>query len=262
MLLDFILFIATGALAGLLSGLLGIGGGVVVVPALVWIFHSLPAIPYNQVVHMAAGTSLAAMIVTATASVRAHARRGNVNWSVVKKFVPGMIIGVIIGASVAGMLGTNVLTIILGIVLILIALRIFFFSKVISHRSFPAFWVVFLASLFVGFKSGLLGLGGGVLTIPFLMYFGLEMRKASGSSAACTLPIAIVGTISFIIIGWHAQPIHWGSGYVYWPAFLGIAIGGVLFVPLGALLGAHLHTKWLKRIFAVFLLAVSIHLLV
>jgi uncharacterized protein len=262
MLLAVFLFVVAGALAGFLSGLLGIGGGVVVVPALIWIFQASGLIPYGQIVHMAAGTSLAAMIITAIFSVRAHAQRGNVDWSITRQFAPWMIPGVIVGASISGLLHTKTLLIILGIILMLVAIRMFFVAKIKAHRTLPPAWVTRTVAFVIGGKSGLLGLGGGILVVPFLTYSGVCVRKAAGTSASCTLPLAIAGTISFILIGHHIHHIPLSSGYVYWPAFLGIALGSVLFVSLGSWLGARLHTTWLKRVFALLLFLVGLHLLI
>jgi len=259
--MEYLLYLATGALAGTLSGLLGLGGGIVVVPALVFILASL-GFPQSHIMHVAAGTSLAAMIVTASVSVRSHYRRGNVDWQIVKLLLPGVIIGVIAGALLAGVLTTHVLIIILSIVLLLSALRMFYSAKQKpTNKKLPVLIIMF-CSLLIGLKSGLLGLGGGILIVPLLSFFGVDMRKASGTSAACTLPIAIVGTITFIFTGMHADAGHLQSGYVYWPAFIGIVIGSALFVPVGAALGAKLNRAVLRRIFAVILVIVAAKLLI
>jgi uncharacterized protein len=261
--LAFILFVFLGTLAGFLSGLLGIGGGVIVVPGLIWIFQAFHIIPYSQEAHTAAGTSLAAMIVTALFSVRAHAKRGNVEWPVVKMLAPGMVVGVVAGAALASRLNTHTLEIILGIVLVLIAIRFFFGKSSEKGEKFPVYWIVWIIAFFVGLKSGLLGLGGGILIIPFLVYCGLNMRKASGTSAACTLPLAITGAICFILFGGViAAHVPYSTGFVYWPAFAGIAIGSVLFVRVGTFVGARMKINGLMRVFAVVLFLVAVRLLI
>ncbi len=256
-----LLYPLIGSIAGLFAGLLGIGGGSVVVPGLAFVFKESGFAP-DAVMHMAAGTSLAVMVFTACSSVRAHHVRGNIDWAVVFRFLPGILIGVVLGAILASFLSTRILELIFGVFLIFIAVRIFLLNTPKSTRYLPNFLALFFISLLIGGKSGLLGIGGGALTIPFLIYCNFSIRRASGTTAACTLPIAIIGVISFIVVGYRANlHIPYSTGYIYWPAVLGIAVVSVIFAPIGAAIAGRTNTDLLKRIFAVFIFIVGLRLL-
>jgi uncharacterized protein len=259
---EMIAFVTLGMLAGTLSGLLGIGGGIIVVPGLVLCFKFLPFMPPAIQAHMAIGTSLAIMIVTASASTRAHYRLGHINSSLLKRLWPGVLIGVVAGALLSSHLQSHTLEIILGAVLMIIAIHFFIAHKTQYPHRLPGALTMGLFALLIGFKSGLLGLGGGALIIPFLLFCGISMRTASGTAAACTLPVAIVGTLSYWLLGSALHPaIQWSAGFIYWPAFLGVALASFCCVPLGATLSTRIDSDQLKRIFSVFLFFVALRLL-
>ncbi len=262
MVLTLILFAVIGAFAGLSAGLLGIGGGIIVVPGLAFIFGSFH-FPNSIIMHMAAGTSLAAMIFTASASVYSHHKRGAVLWPLFYKMLPGILVGVIAGAILADILSSHILEIIFGIFLIIIAVRMFLLAKPKPTRGLPGPIWLSVISFVVGFKSGLMGIGGGALIVPILTYCNVPMRQASGTSAICGLPIAIVGTIAFLFTGLDAHNLpQWSTGYIYWPAALAVAIFSVIFVYVGGKLALRLPVNTLKRIFAVILAVMAIKLLV
>ena len=262
---EFLFLFLAGALAGFLSGLLGIGGGVIVVPALVWIFIAFSSVPHLAIMHVAAGTSLSAMIITSLAASWSHHQRGNVDWLTWRKLLPSTIIGVVFGVLLASTLNTRTLSIIFGCVLILIALQIFFFSKqkeneLIEHPN----WIIFnLAGLLVGAFSGLLGIGGGALLIPFLLHYNFPMNKTAGTSAACIIPLSILGTVMFMITGHlhEATPIPYSTGFIYWPAFIGVAMGSVLLVHFGTWAGTKVNKQLLKRIFSCLLILIALQLI-
>jgi len=261
MIIELLLFAITGMLAGTAAGLLGIGGGMIVVPCLVFIL-SYYGIHLHVVMHVAVATSLAVMMFTATASIHSHHQRGNVLWPVFYQLIPGIIVGVIMGAIFADFLPTDVLKVIFAIFLILVAIRMFIIFVPKPHRQLPGPWPRRGFASLIGLKSGLLGVGGGALTVPFLIWCNVPMKNASGISAACTLPIAITGTIVTIITGLNNTHNHFSLGYVYWPAVITIALFSVLFVRLGARLQTMLPVNTVKRIFAVLLLIAAINLLV
>ena len=256
------IYVITGALAGLIAGVLGIGGGMIIVPALLYIFQNTNDVPQDMLMHFAAGSSLAIMIFTAQASVRAHVRRGGVLWSAYYHLQPGIIFGAILGALLADRLPTYWLRVILGVFLLLIAAEMIFNPHVPSRKGFPGPWVNRLVSGVIGFKSGLLGIGGGALIIPYLTYCGVERRQTAGVSAMCTLTIGIIGTISFMITGSMEAGIPaWSTGYVYWPAVVGVAIPSMIFAPMGAHLTYKLPVNHLKHAFIVVLLLAAFNLL-
>ncbi len=261
MLFSLFSFLIVGAISGWLSGLLGIGGGVIVVPLLVLILQHLHYIPDAQVMHLAVGSSLAAMIVTASRSVQSRMRLGLIDWTIIKSMLPGIIVGVLLGALLASELHSRVLEVILGFVLLLVALYMFLGSNPKQGKSRLNAKVTLLVSFLIGIKSGLLGLGGGAVIIPYLVICGVDMRKASGAAAACTLPVAIIGTIMYAFLGYGATQVPHTMGFVFLPAFFGIAIGSVVCVPLGLRASQRMNTKLLKKIFAVILFAVAIKMI-
>ncbi len=270
LIIEFLLFLFIGGMSGFLSGMLGIGGGVIVVPGLALVFkYFSPTIPHSSVMHMAAGTSLAAMVITASGSTYTHQKLKDVDWSIWRKFLPGGVIGAVVGAWIASILPTHVLAIIFGVVLLFISLHIYHESRH-SAQNQPALplrlvpYVIYaLAGAIFGMFSGLLGVGGGVLIIPFMLYLHYDMHHVVGTSVAAILPLSIVGGIAFIITGMvnHVH-VHYASGYVYWPAFLGVAIGSLLFVSLGTRTGRHVNKSLLKKIFSLLLVCIAIELFV
>lgn len=258
-------YVLAGIFAGLLSGLMGIGGGIVVVPALLSIFHRHPDFPQNLSMQMAAGTSLAVMLFTSQSSIRAHYKQGGILWDVYNRLWPGIILGTICGALLAYRLPTYWLKILFGFFLLFVAIKILFDMKKIQTKpqSFPRNWINRLVSFLIGCKSGLLGVGGGVLIIPYLNYCGVEMKKIAPISALSTMTVAGIGTIVFIITGLKeiGLPVY-TTGFVYWPAVLCVAIPSSFFAPLGAKLTYSLPIKQLKYCFVVVLMATAINLLI
>lgn len=261
MIIDFILFAVTGAIAGTAAGLLGIGGGMIVVPCLAFAFTYM-GMDSSSIMHMASATSLAAMLFTASMSTYSHNKREAVIWPVFRQLLPGVILGTIAGILLASVLSTSVLKIIFGIFLLLIAVRMFVAYVPKATRSLPGPLGKFGVAIIIGAKSGLLGVGGGALTVPFLTHCNISIRKAAGTSAACGLPIALAGTISAMVTGWHADPgAVYTIGYVFWPAAIIIALFSMGFIFVGARLSHILPVATIKRIFAVVLLLAAINLL-
>ncbi len=257
-----IIFALTGAFTGLMSGILGIGGGMIVVPALVFIFHHTHLIAPAYEMHVAAGSSFAIMIFTAQASVRAHHKKSSILWNIYFQLAPGIILGAISGALTAAVLSTHWLKIILGVVLFFIGIKMLFNLQVTEARQFPPRWIDRLISFIIGFKSGLLGIGGGAVIVPYLSYCGIDPRKIPAVSAICTLTVSIIGTIAFIYTGYHRPGLPADTtGFLYWPAIICIAIPSMLFAPLGASLTYILPRTQLKYGFVLILFFASISLI-
>lgn len=258
----FGIYLVIGALAGLMGGLFGIGGGVIIIPALATIFLHHSEMPANIMMQMAVGTSLATIIVTASSSMYAHHKREAVKWEIVRKMTPWLTVGAIVGAVIAHFLPSKFLQIFFSFFLIITSARMFMphgvpdVTKVISERVFQ------IGSLVIGVLASILGVAGGTLLVPFLLYCQLDMREATGTSVACGMSVGIVATICFMITGL-LSGVHVpdSTGYIYWPAFFGIAVASVLFAPLGATLAHTLPRDLLKRIFAVFLLIMAADML-
>ncbi len=260
-----LLYLAVGALTGLLSGLLGVGGGVVIVPAFVWIFHWI-GVPLALSMHFAIAGSLAVMAITSMMSCYAHYRRGNVKFSLVKKLLPGMIFGVLVGSSLAAVTKPAILEMLFGALLLIISVRLFFAreksAEAGGQEHLPGWLILFLIMLLVGICSGLLGVGGGVLIIPLLTAFGVGMHKAAGTSASLIIPVALFGTLNFLMVGLHDQVsfVH-ATGYLYWPAIAWTIVGGLIFAPIGTALGARFKSVALKKIYAVLLFMIGLQFL-
>lgn len=258
-----ITYLATGAFAGLMSGLLGIGGGIIVVPALAAIFLKNAAIPHDLYMKMAIGTSLAIMIITLSAGVYIHHQRDSVNWKMVKSVLPGLMLGVILGVILVHFLPSAYLNIFFSIFLFFIGVRLLFRktdeSIEIVARTFSKKFLLGCASL-IGVLSSVLGAGGGTMWVPFFIYARLKMHEAIGTSIACGIVAAIVATGCFVVSGFFSTediPV-WSTSYIYWPAFVGVASTSVIFAPLGAVLAHRLPTQLLRNIFAFFLILTAI----
>lgn len=259
---ELITYIGVGALAGFLSGLIGISGGLVIVPSLVFIFQYLQ-FPSTSIMQYAAGTSLTATILTGSASLLAHHKRGNIKWSIWYLLAPAVIIGVIAGVSLAHALNSSTLKLLFGLLMLILAGQMLLVgrARILQFHS-PA--LLIMLGILTGLLCGMLGVGGGVMLVPLLMYYGESTRKAMGTSASLVLPVAISGSILFMFLGQPvtAKAVPYSLGYVYWPAFGGIIIGSMTFPYLGAYVNGLLPKYWLKKIFAAVLLIVAYRLLI
>lgn len=256
-----LLYLLLGALAGVLAGLLGVGGGLVIVPALAWLFLSAE-MPSNIIMHLALGTSLTTIAVTSVSSAWAHHHYGAVLWPVFLRLSPGIVIGAWLGAAVADQLSSVVLQKIFGFFELLVAMQMGFGVQAAPHRSLPGKFITGVAGMVIGGVSAIVGIGGGTLTVPFLHWCNVNIRNAVATSAACGFPIAVAGALGYIVAGWNSEALPEGaSGYVYWPAFASISIASLLFAPLGAKLAHTIPVALLKRIFAVVLLVLGIKML-
>lgn len=262
MLTTLALYLGVGAFAGVLAGLLGVGGGVVIVPALALSFGWL-ALPGDHLMQLAVGTSLATIVTTSLSSIRAHHKRGAVIWPVVAKITPGIVLGAILGALIADSISSEALRIVFGTFLLIASAHMLFGRPPAPHRDLPGSGGLVTAGGVIGSFSALVGIGGGTLTVPFLAWCNTEMKRAVATSAACGLPIAVAGSLSFVIAGLNETDLpDWSTGYLYWPGFVGIAAASALSAPLGARLAHSLPTATLKRVFAALLLAVGTRMLI
>lgn len=249
-----------GAIAGVLAGLLGIGGGVVIVPILIWIFGSQEGIPQDQLMQFALGTSLATICFTSISSIRAHQKRGAIRWPIVLQMSPGVIAGTFLGSFIAAKLSTGFLATFFSVFLILVSIQMALGAQPSPHRKIPGWFGVVFSGLVIGVMSALVGIGGGTLTVPFLVWCNTPLRNAIATSSAGGLFIALAGTAGYAWSGWHAS-IPLSSGYIYWPAVLGIVPTSLIFAPLGAKLAHTIPVGTLKKIFSGFLLIAGIKIL-
>lgn len=254
----FVIYLIIGAFAGTMAGLLGIGGGVIIIPALAAVFATQPNIPTNYIMQMAIGTSLATVIITAISSMYAHHRHKAIQWSKVKLMIPGLSIGTILGVIIVYSLSSYFLHTLFALFLLLMGLKILFELNRTTKVHVFSQQIFVIGSFIIGFLSSLLGLGGGTLLVPFLMRSNLSIHQAISTSVPCGFVISVVATCGFMLTGWISTVhISWSTGYIYWPAFLGIVISSVLFAPLGATFAHKLPNTVLKRLFGVFLLLMA-----
>jgi uncharacterized membrane protein YfcA len=258
---EILAYLGTGVASGLLAGLFGVGGGVVIVPALIWVFAHA-GFPSDWISHLAVGSSLASIIGTGSASVYAHHSRGAVRWDLFRQLAPWIVVGAWIGSAVAGLLDEVWLRRIFGVFLLYVGLRMLFQRATSGAGDSPGAVKVGLTGTAIGGLSALVGIGGGTLTVPFLVRSGVDMRSSVATSSACGLPIALAGTLGFVIVGWGREGLPAGStGFVYWPAVGAILLASIPTAPLGARLAHSLPLTLLKRIFAGLVLTVAVKLL-
>ena len=265
--MDLIIYALTGVGAGFLAGLFGIGGGLVIVSALVWIF-TMQGFDAAFIPQLAVGTALATIICTSISSLQAHHQRGAVNVPLFWRLAPGLVIGSLSGAFVATRVDGTTLQLIIGSAAALIALKMAFFSVAARQLSDPSLLPPKLAQTSIGggigFVSALFGIGGGSLTVPILAHYGQSMRDAVGTSAACGLPIAVAGAAGFALFaaGSGAQLPDHSLGFVYLPAFAAISVMSVFTARLGAKVAHAIPQAKLKKAFAVLLFCVGVQLII
>ncbi|QSX34698.1 sulfite exporter TauE/SafE family protein [Shewanella avicenniae] len=258
----FVVCALLGSIVGFSAGLLGIGGGLIAVPALLYI---LPwaGVPAQSIPHVAIATSLSAIILTSFSSARAHHKRGNIEWSLFLPMLPGTAVGALCSGFIAELIAGEDLKKGFAVFVILMSINMAYPVKPKAEgRKLPPFPVLFIASAIIAVLSALMGIGGGTLMVPFLCFCGLEMKKAVGFSSANGLIIALWGSLGYVIAGWNIQGMPAGSfGYIYLPALVGIVATSMLIAPLGAKAASTWPTAVLKKTFAALLLVVGLKLI-
>ncbi len=261
MLTLILIFCAIGAGIGILAGLLGVGGGLVIVPILVFIFNYQGVAP-EVIMHLALGTSMASIVFTSVSSFMAHHKRGAVEWDIVRRIVIGILTGTFLGSCFASIMSTTFLKIFFVVFLYFISLQLLFNKKPRASRELPGKFGMFCTGNIIGFLSSLVGIGGGAISVPFMVWCNVVVHNAIGTSAAIGLPIAIAGTIGYIFNGWGVSGLpDYTVGYVYLPALFGIAVASIMTAPLGVKLAHSLPVNKLKRIFALLLIVVGTRML-
>ena len=259
--MEYLLYLTTGLITGLLSGLLGVGGGLVMVPILSFIFIYL-GFNVAFIMHMALGTSLAVIMVTSIASSRAHHKYQNVDWNIVKNIAFGIVLGAFLGSLVAAKFDTALLKGLFIVYVFLVALQILSDYAPNPARILPARAALNCVGAIIGWVSSFVGIGGGTLSVPFLIYCNVDAKRAIGTSSAIGLPIAIAGALGYMVSGLRVAnlPSH-SIGFIYLPAFIIIALASLISAPVGALLVQKLSVKKLKKIFALLLIIIGLNML-
>ncbi|HET7730251.1 MAG TPA: sulfite exporter TauE/SafE family protein [Usitatibacter sp.] len=259
---EFAAYLGIGAAVGFFAGLLGIGGGIIIVSSLALMFASFGFAP-EYVMHMAIGTSLAAIVSGSWSSFRAHHRHGAVDWPLVRAMIPGLLAGVLVGAIAARFLPSAFLKYwFLGFTLF-VTLQMVIGVRPKPSRTLPGPVGIAAFSMFVGACSSLFGGGAAAIGVPFLTWWQVSAHRAIGTVAAMGFPLSIAGTLGYVASGWSLPGLPpWSVGFVYLPAAAGISVTSVLLAPVGARLAHRLQGATLRRIFAVFLLAMAAKLAV
>ncbi|HEY2925325.1 sulfite exporter TauE/SafE family protein [Piscinibacter sp.] len=250
-----------GCFTGFLAGLLGIGGGMLLVPFMTLVL-TLKGFPDANVVKMAVATSLATICFTSISSVRAHHGRDAVRWDIVKLLAPGIVIGSLLGAQIAKALPSNVLALLFSAFISFSATQMFIDKKPKPTRQLPHSGGMLGAGGVIGTLAALVGAGGGFISVPFMTWCNVSIHQAVATSAALGFPIALAGTVGYIFAGWSLHDMPPGAlGFIYLPALLVISLASVTTAPLGARSAHSLDVGQLKRVFAGLLYALAAYML-
>ncbi len=254
-------FLILGAAVGFFAGLLGIGGGGIMVPVLTSLFFAL-GFANEHIVHQALATSMASIILTAAASARSHHQHQAVLWPVAARLSIGVVVGTLLASQLASQLNALVLAVIFAVFMSYVALQMLLNLKPAPSRQLPSPTVLTGAGLGIGAMSALVAIGGGTLTVPLLTWCNVKMQQAIGTSAAVGLPIAITGTLGYVIAGWQVDGLpSYSIGYVYLPAVVFISAVSVLTAPMGVRSTHRLPVSILKKVFALLLLGLAAKML-
>ncbi|WP_413438854.1 sulfite exporter TauE/SafE family protein [Sulfuriferula sp. GW1] len=260
--MSFIVFyLGLGVVAGLLGGMLGVGGGIVVVPALIWIFKQEGVQP-DVLTHLAIGTSLAGIIFTSLSAIRAQQKRGAIDWTVVRMLVPATLIGGLVSGYLAGFIPAGTLKMIFSVFLMFVSLQLLAKWQPAAHWTLPGPKGLWGVGLGIGSLSAMMGIGGGTISVPFLHACNVEMKRAIAISTTLGFPIALFGAAGFVLSGWHHPGLPaWSLGYIDLPALLAVGVTSIIVAPLGVRLAHHLPVARLKRAFGILLLVVALQML-
>ncbi len=252
-----LMYLAAGAFAGTVAGLLGVGGGIVVVPVLIIAFEAQGFSP-QILTHLAIGTSLATIVFTSASAVWSHHRRGSVCWSVLSPMMTGIVAGAILGVMLVVRIDGQVLKQMIGVFAILVSLKMLLNPHVEGRRAIPGGYSLASFGVFAGAISAMLGIGGGTLTVPYLSRLRLSMYQVIGTASACGFPIALVGAMMNMLVGRSETELpEWSLGFVYLPALFGVALASMICARFGVKLAHRLPGVALRRAFAGALLIVG-----
>jgi uncharacterized membrane protein YfcA len=251
-----------GVGAGLLSGLLGIGGAMVLVPVLTFVLSHTEGVPPDLTVKMAVATSLATIVFTSASSVRAHHRRGAVRWDIARVLAPGIVVGSLLGAQVAVALPAKTLGILFAVFIAFSATQMLRDRKPRPSRTIPGQLATLGVGVVIGLLSAIVGAGGAFVSVPFMTWCNVKIHEAIATSASLGLPIALAGTIGYAWAGRSLPQAPAGSfGYVFVPGLVLIALTSMTLAPLGARIAHSMDIRPLKRIFAFVLYCISAYFL-
>jgi uncharacterized membrane protein YfcA len=257
----YLAYLVLGAVAGFLGGMFGIGGGTILVPVFLWLFEA-QHFSSAHTMHLALGTGMAVILFTSLASLRKHHQHGAVDWQVVRNITPGILMGTALGATSAALVSPHFLMVFFAFFVYFAATQILLDLKPHAERELPSMAGMSLFGSFTGWLSSLVSIGGGTVVIPFLIWCNVPLRRAIGTASAIGFPIAVGGTIGYILIGSHIPSLpELHLGFVYLPALFWAALASVITAPLGAQTAHRINVSLLRKWFAILLLALATKLL-
>ncbi len=248
---EIALLLLLGAFSGFIAGLLGVGGGLIIVPALLYLLAG--GVDQTVLMHTAVGTALAAIVFTSISSVRAHHQHGAIHWHNFKKLTPTILLGAFSGALLTKVMSFDFMRIFFALFEFGVAAIMYFGLSSSAHVDHLGRWVWRVTGYIIGLVSAIVGIGGGTMTTPFLTYNNVDIKNAIATSAAVGMPIAIAGALGFIVAGWNIENTASGLGFIHTEALISIVVMSVLFAPLGAKVAHRADGKKLKKFFAIFL---------
>jgi uncharacterized protein len=250
-----------GCFTGFLAGLLGVGGGMMMVPFMTLLLSAKGIAP-QYVVKMAIATSLATICFTSMASVRAHHRRGAVVWSIVRLLAPGIVIGSLLGAQIAKALPARALALLFAVFVSFSAFQMLLDKKPAASRQLPGSAGMMAAGGVVGLLASLVGAGGAFVSVPFMTWCNVKIHNAVATSAALGFPVAVAGTIGYVIAGWSLPDMPATTlGFIYLPALVTISLASVLMAPVGAHAAHKLDRRHLMWVFAALLFGLAAYMI-
>jgi uncharacterized membrane protein YfcA len=254
-------YLVLGAFVGFFAGLLGVGGGAIMVPVLTTLYV-MQGFPADRVVHLALGTSMAAIVPTSLASLRAHHRHGAVRWDIVRRTTPGILLGTLGATFIASRVASRPLAIFFAVFMAYVALQMLANVKPRPTRQLPGAAGLSGVGVGIGGVSALVAIGGGSLSVPFMTWCNVKVHHAIGTSAAIGLPVALAGTVGYLVNGWDSAGMPALSlGFVYLPALVLVSAVSMHTAPFGAKLAHRLPVATLRKVFAGVLLALCAKML-
>lgn len=248
---EIVPFLLLGSFSGFIAGLLGVGSGLIMVPALLYLLAG--STDQTVLMHTAVGTSLSAMVFTSISSVLAHHQHGAIHWHNFKKLTPTILLGAFSGALLTKVMSFDFMRLFFALFEFSVASIMYFGLSSSAHIDNLSKWMWRITGYIIGLISAILGIGGGTMTTPFLTYNNVDIKNAIATSAAVGIPIAVAGALGFIVVGWDLESTSGGLGFIHTQALMSIVVASVFFAPLGAKVAHSVDGKKLKKFFAIFL---------